>query len=189
MDVSVVSSCALVMCECAQPLIVWSGLATGACLALGAALLPAGPGAGALGAEGAEGPLGTHGLTAAGVALAAAVAADSAGLQPAPYALLADMFHYEYRSCAMMLVGAVACLANLLEVCVYPLAAALGGPRAALALAAAATLAYAACAARVLPETRGLSPDQIYDRLGPRADATLQTVFSIHDGKTESTKL
>lgn len=64
-------------------MIVWSGLTTGLGLALGAALLPLSPLA-ALG-----------GVAPAGLALAAAVAADSAGLQPAPYALLADMFNYK----------------------------------------------------------------------------------------------
>lgn len=61
---------------CSQPLLVWSAAAAGGALALAAALA----GRSARGAA---------------AALALAVAADSAGLQPAPYALLADMFHYQ----------------------------------------------------------------------------------------------
>ncbi|CAK1591375.1 unnamed protein product [Parnassius mnemosyne] len=136
-----------------RPLIVWSALCTGAFLAAGAVLV-------------AWPRLRVGGARAAGLALAAAVAADSAGLQPAPYALLADMFHYEFRSCALLLVTAAAGAGNALEVCVFPLVARGGGGlRAAIALAAAITLAYAAFAFAALPETRRRTPQQIYDAL------------------------
>ncbi|CAG4952010.1 unnamed protein product [Parnassius apollo] len=135
-----------------RPLIVWSALCTGLCLAAGAALV-------------ARPRLRVGGVRAAGLALAAAVAADSAGLQPAPYALLADMFHYEFRSCAVLLVTAAAGAGNALEVCVFPLVARSGGLQAAVALAAAVTLAYAAFAFAALPETRRRTPQQIYDAL------------------------
>lgn len=60
-----------------QPLLVWGAVATGASLGAGAGAVWAGSRRGAL------------------AALAAAVFADSAGLQPAPYALLAEMFTYQ----------------------------------------------------------------------------------------------
>ncbi|XP_046973634.1 solute carrier family 2, facilitated glucose transporter member 8-like, partial [Vanessa cardui] len=131
-----------------RPLLVMCAVLTGAALALAAALT---------------------GVTAVGatVAIAIAVAADSAGLQPAPYAVLADMFHYQYRSCAQMLVTAGGCAGNALEVALFPLAAAAGGLRGALALAAALTLAYALFAALLVPETRARSPEQIYAAVGP----------------------
>ncbi|XP_064075063.1 solute carrier family 2, facilitated glucose transporter member 8-like [Vanessa tameamea] len=134
-----------------RPLLVVCAVLTGAALALAAALT---------------------GVTAVGAtaAIAVAVAADSAGLQPAPYALLADMFHYQYRSCAQMLVTAGGCAGNALEVALFPLAAA-GGLRGALALAAALTLAYALFAALLVPETRGRTPEQIYAAVGPARPA------------------
>ncbi|XP_013182766.1 PREDICTED: probable metabolite transport protein CsbC isoform X1 [Papilio xuthus] len=138
-----------------RPMIVWSGVTTGLGLALGAALLPLRPLA-VLG-----------GVAPAGLALAAAVAADSVGLQPAPYALLADMFNYKYRGCAVLLVTAAGCVANALEAAAFPLAAALGGLRGALALAAALTLAYAGAAHCLVPETRRRTPLQIYAALCP----------------------
>lgn len=61
-------------------MIVWCGVLTGLCLWGGAGAVWGGAG----------------GLWA-GAALAGAVFADSAGLQPAPYAMLADMFHYQVR--------------------------------------------------------------------------------------------
>ncbi|XP_047539997.1 solute carrier family 2, facilitated glucose transporter member 8-like [Vanessa atalanta] len=134
-----------------RPLLVVCAVLTGAALALAAVLT---------------------GVTAVGAtaAIAVAVAADSAGLQPAPYALLADMFHYQYRSCAQMLVTAGGCAGNALEVALFPLAAA-GGLRGALALAAALTLAYALFAALLVPETRGRTPEQIYAAVGPARPA------------------
>ncbi|KPJ20249.1 Sugar transporter ERD6-like 16 [Papilio machaon] len=138
-----------------RPMIVWSGVTTGLGLALGAALLPLRPLA-VLG-----------GVAPAGLALAVAVAADSAGLQPAPYALLADMFNYKYRGCAVLLVTAAGCVANALEAAAFPLAAALGGLRVALALAAALTLAYAGVAHCLVPETRRRTPREIYAALCP----------------------
>ncbi|XP_045455946.1 solute carrier family 2, facilitated glucose transporter member 6-like [Melitaea cinxia] len=130
-----------------RPLLVWSAGAAGGALALAAALA----GRSARGAA---------------AALALAVAADSAGLQPAPYALLADMFHYQFRGCALLLASAGASAGNALEVALFPLAAR-AGLRAALALAAALTLAYALFAALLVPETRGRQPEQIYAEVGP----------------------
>lgn len=66
-----------------QPLIILTGMATAACLGVGAGALWLG--------SGARADLWTT------LALAGAVGFDSAGLQPAPYAVLADMFHYEVR--------------------------------------------------------------------------------------------
>ncbi|XP_072948394.1 uncharacterized protein [Epargyreus clarus] len=136
-----------------RPLIVWCAAGTGAALAAAAALVGAGGAAGGAGG--------------AAVALAVAVAVDSAGLQPAPYSLLADMFHYEYRGCALMLITAAACAGNAVEVGVFPAAAAAGGLRAALALAAALTLAYALFALLAVPETKGRTPEEIYEILYP----------------------
>lgn len=63
---------------------IWGGLVTGASLALAAGAVRLAAGA-----------------PWAAAALGAAVFADSAGLQPAPYAMLADMFDYEVtpRNC------------------------------------------------------------------------------------------
>ncbi|KAH9643269.1 hypothetical protein HF086_005931 [Spodoptera exigua] len=58
-----------------------------------------------------------------GAALAGAVFADSAGLQPAPYAMLADAFEYEFRGCAVALVSVAAWAANAVEVVLFPLVA------------------------------------------------------------------
>lgn len=62
-----------------QRLLVTSAFVTGGCLALATAAAWLGRG------------------QWAGLALAGAVAADNVGLQPAPYALLADMFHYQVK--------------------------------------------------------------------------------------------
>lgn len=59
-----------------QPLLIWCAVLTGTSLALAAWLVGVSTGGTA-------------------IAIAAAIAADSAGLQPAPYAILADMFHYQ----------------------------------------------------------------------------------------------
>ncbi|XP_026318267.1 uncharacterized protein LOC113229012 [Hyposmocoma kahamanoa] len=181
-----------------RPLIIMTGLATAACLGAGAGAIWLG--------TGVRADLWTT------LALAGAVGFDSAGLQPAPYAVLADMFHYEcpaggegrgvlqwrttgdlenalkssfsypvtsqksdprcfaqYRGCAVMVATAAACAGNAAEVLVFPLVAAAGGVRAALALSAALTLLYVAFVAGLVPETRGRSPDEIYEELGPRA--------------------
>ncbi|CAG9792601.1 unnamed protein product [Diatraea saccharalis] len=66
-------------------LLVWCGVLTALCLCAGGAC--AAWAAGAAGGAGAA-------RWGAGAALAGAVGADSAGLQSAPYALLADMFTY-----------------------------------------------------------------------------------------------
>ncbi|XP_050356284.1 solute carrier family 2, facilitated glucose transporter member 8-like [Nymphalis io] len=147
-----------------RPLLVVCAVLTGAALALAAALT---------------------GITSGGttVAIAIAVAADSAGLQPAPYALLADMFHYQYRSCALMLVSAGGCAGNALEVALFPLAATAGGLRGALGLAAALTLAYALFAALLVPETRGRSPEQIYAAVGPDQHGRPNDCEREHDSK------
>ncbi|XP_060807362.1 facilitated trehalose transporter Tret1 [Amyelois transitella] len=98
---------------------------------------------------------------AAAGALLAAVAADSAGLQPAPYALLADLFHYQFRSAALLAATSGTCAGNAAEVALLA-AAARGGLRAALACAGALTALYAAFATLAAPETRGRTPDEIY---------------------------
>ncbi|PZC79341.1 hypothetical protein B5X24_HaOG216490 [Helicoverpa armigera] len=151
-------------------LMVWCGLITGVCLCGGAGAVRAG-GAGA------------------GVALAAAVFADSAGLQPAPYAMLADMFHYQYRGCAVALVSAFAWGGNALEVIVFPLVARAAGVSAALALAAALTLALTLFAAYALPETKGLTPDEIYDVLCPPKTSCDAVVTEGCDNKSFCTKM
>ncbi|KAM3956831.1 LOW QUALITY PROTEIN: putative metabolite transport protein CsbC [Aphomia sociella] len=143
---------------------------------LAAALLAAGGAAVRWGAR--------DGGALAGAALAAAVGVDSAGLEPAPYALLADMFHYQYRSCATMLVTATINVANIIEVTAFPAVAYFGGLSTALALSAVMTLMYALFATLAIPETRGRSPEEIYktmcrdrtsdsDRL--KGDETIQT--------------
>ncbi|XP_063897629.1 probable metabolite transport protein CsbC [Helicoverpa armigera] len=151
-------------------LMVWCGLITGVCLCGGAGAVRAG-GAGA------------------GVVLAAAVFADSAGLQPAPYAMLADMFHYQYRGCAVALVSAFAWGGNALEVIVFPLVARAAGVSAALALAAALTLALTLFAAYALPETKGLTPDEIYDVLCPPKTSCDSVVTEGCDNKSFCTKM
>ncbi|CAD0249709.1 unnamed protein product [Spodoptera exigua] len=140
---------------------VWCGVATGACLCGGAAAVWGGAGG-----------------AVAGGALAGAVFADSAGLQPAPYAMLADAFEYEFRGCAVALVSVAAWAANAVEVVLFPLVARGAGLAAALALAAALTLALAALAALALPETRARSPQQIYAAVcrQPAPSATLDSV-------------
>ncbi|XP_075985628.1 uncharacterized protein LOC142982829 [Anticarsia gemmatalis] len=159
-------------------LMVWCGLCTGACLALGAGAVAGG----------------ARALWPA-AALALAVFADSAGLQPAPYAMLADMFDYEYRSCAVTLVGALAWLGNALDVAVFPAVAARGGVAAALALSAALTLALALLALCRVPETRGRTPREIYDiLLGNKRDTcdsvvTCSAVTKIFNKKLVSTKV
>ncbi|XP_049880352.1 probable metabolite transport protein CsbC, partial [Pectinophora gossypiella] len=132
-----------------KPLIVWTALICGGCLAVGAGLAWSGAGA----------------ATLAGL-LGVAVAADSLGMQPAPYALLADMFHYRYRGCALIVATAAAAGGNALEVAIFGAVGMYGVPPA-VALAAALTLAYAAFAALALPETRGRDPQQIYDVICP----------------------
>ncbi|XP_038218588.1 facilitated trehalose transporter Tret1-like [Zerene cesonia] len=146
-------------------LIVWCAWGVGGALATAGVLLGAGRvwGAGAVG-----GMEGAGGVQGAALAIAVAVAIDAVGLQPAPYALLADMFHYQYRGCALMLVTAAACLGNAVEVAVFPVVAACGGLQAALALAAALTLAYATFASFAVPETRLKTPEDIYEALSPR---------------------
>lgn len=139
---------------------VWCGVATSACLCGGAGALWGG----------------ATGWWAGG-ALAGAVFADSAGLQPAPYAMLADAFEYEFRGCAVLLVSVAACAANVADVVVFPLVARGAGLAAALALAAALTLALAGFAALALPETRARSPREIYAAVCPPRTA-LQSVAS-----------
>lgn len=73
----------------------------------------------------------------------------------------------QYRGCAVMVATAAACAGNAVEVFVFPLVAGAGGVRAALALSAALTLLYVVFIAAVVPETRGKSPDEIYEELGP----------------------
>ncbi|XP_063833831.1 facilitated trehalose transporter Tret1-like [Ostrinia nubilalis] len=128
-------------------LLITSAFATGGCLAAGAGAAWAGRGGWA------------------GAALAGAVAADNAGLQPAPYAMLADMFHYQFRSAVMMLSSAGTCVANAAEVMVFPALAARAGLPAALLLAALLTLSYAIFALFAVPETRGKTPEHIYSLL------------------------
>lgn len=60
---------------------MWCALATGLCLLGAAGVVWSG-----------------YGGAWAGALLAGAVFADSAGLQPAPYAMLADMFTYQVRA-------------------------------------------------------------------------------------------
>nr|XP_053618265.1 probable metabolite transport protein CsbC [Plodia interpunctella] len=98
----------------------------------------------------------------AAVLLGAAVAFDSGGLQPAPYALLADMFHYQFRSSAMMVATSGTCIGNALEVAVFPVLAARAGLWPALAASAALTVLFAVFAMFVIPETRNKTPDEIY---------------------------
>ncbi|CAG4939866.1 unnamed protein product [Colias eurytheme] len=140
-------------------LIVWCAWGVGGALATAAVLL---------GVGGVEGAGGAGGVQGAALAIAVAVAIDAAGLQPAPYALLADMFHYQYRGCALMLVTAAACLGNAVEVGIFPIVASYGGLKAALALAASLTLAYAVFTTVAVPETRLKTPEEIYDALAPR---------------------
>ena len=73
----------------------------------------------------------------------------------------------QYRGCAVTLVSAAAWGGNALEVALFPLLARAAGLGAALALAAGLTLALTAFAARALPETRGRTPDEIYDAICP----------------------
>ncbi|CAK1543327.1 unnamed protein product [Leptosia nina] len=139
-----------------RPLIVWCAWLAGGALAAAAA---------ALWWQQPEG---------AALAIALAVAADAAGLQPAPYALLADMFHYEYRGCALMLVTVAACAGNALEVGVFPAVVARGGVAAALTLAAMLTSLYAVFATCAVPETRLKTPEEIYQELCPERMSVVQ---------------
>lgn len=66
-----------------------------------------------------------------------------------------------------MVATAAACAGNAAEVLLFPLVAGAGGVRAALALSAALTLVYVVFVVVVVPETRGKTPDQIYEELGP----------------------
>ncbi|XP_045762979.1 high-affinity hexose transporter HXT6-like [Maniola jurtina] len=136
-----------------RPLLIWCAVLTGVFLALAAWLV---------------------GISTSGtaVAIAFAIAADSAGLQPAPYAVLADMFHYQYRGCALMLVTAGACVGNAIEVAVFPAVVAAGGLRTGLILAAVITLSYALFAICAVPETRGKSPEEIYNAICPLNETT-----------------
>ncbi|XP_047519936.1 sugar transporter ERD6-like 2 isoform X3 [Pieris napi] len=134
-----------------RPLIVGCAWAVG--LSLGGA-------AGAVWAGKAEG---------AAVAVALAVAVDAAGLQAAPYALFSDMFAYEYRGCATMLMITGACLGNAIEVVMFPAVVVHSGVAASLLTAAALSLAYAIFTTIAVPETRLKTPEQIYDAICPAA--------------------
>ncbi|XP_041977041.1 probable metabolite transport protein CsbC [Aricia agestis] len=135
-----------------RPLLVWCATLTGIALAASAVLVYFGS------------------PTFAAVGLAAAVAADAAGLQPAPYSLLADMFDYEFRGCALMLATAFASAGNTFESAIFPGAVAVGGLTAALGLGAAMTLAYAIFAVLSVPETKDLTPEEIYQIISPAKD-------------------
>lgn len=84
-----------------QPLLVSCAALTGAALAVAA-----------WGASG--GAAGAGESVGAGVvvpaAISVAVAADAAGLQPAPYALLADMFHYQVNILLLLSVYRFLCI-------------------------------------------------------------------------------
>ncbi|XP_041969511.1 arabinose-proton symporter-like [Aricia agestis] len=140
-----------------RPLLVTCAALTGAALAASAALVNAGS------------------ARFAAIGLAAAVAADAAGLQPAPYSLLADMFDYEFRSCALMLASAGANAGNTLESAIFPAVVSVGGLTAALGLGAAVTLAYAVFAAWTVPETKGRTPEEIYKILCPNYEPDCET--------------
>ncbi|CAH2251916.1 jg13817 [Pararge aegeria aegeria] len=131
-----------------RPLLIWCGLLTGISMSIAAWLV---------------------GVSTSGtaIAIAVAIAADSAGLQPAPYAVLADMFHYQYRGCASMLITAGASIGNAIEVAVFPAIVAVGGLRAGLILTAIITLSYAIFAFFAIPETRGRTPEEIYNVIYP----------------------
>lgn len=66
-----------------------------------------------------------------------------------------------------MLVTAGACIGNAVEVAVFPAAVAAGGLRTALILAAVITLSYALFAIYAVPETRGRTPEEIYNAIYP----------------------
>ncbi|CAB3244810.1 unnamed protein product [Arctia plantaginis] len=134
-------------------LMIWGGMVTGVSLALAAVAVQVAAG----------GPW-------AAAALGSAVFADSAGLQPAPYAMLADMFDYEYRGCAVLLISALASLGNAVEVVVFPLVAVQAGLPVALTLSATLTLSLTVYAMWRVPETRGRTTAEIYDKLLKRRD-------------------
>ncbi|KAJ2940965.1 hypothetical protein O0L34_g10227 [Tuta absoluta] len=135
-----------------RPLIVWTAVICAGCLVTGTTLAWVGGSA-----------------TWLAVALAGAVAADSLGMQPAPYALLADMFHYRYRGCALLVATGASAAGNALEVALFG-AAATAGMHAALGLAAALTIAYALFAIFAIPETRNKEPEEIYESFGCKKD-------------------
>ncbi|CAB3249350.1 unnamed protein product [Arctia plantaginis] len=129
-------------------LISWCGLVTGMSMLCGAAAVQWAAG----------------GLWMA-IALGTAVFADSAGLQPAPYAVLADMFDYEYRGCAVLLIAVLSWLGNAVEVLLFPVVVVQAGLTAALVLSAVLTLSVTVFALWKVPETRGRSTAEIYQVL------------------------
>ncbi|KAI5639222.1 sugar transporter domain-containing protein [Phthorimaea operculella] len=135
-----------------RPLIVWTAVICAGCLVTGTTLAWVGGSA-----------------TWLAVALAGAVAADSLGMQPAPYALLADMFDYRYRGCALLVATGASAAGNALEVALFG-AAATAGMHAALGLAAALTISYALFAIFAIPETRNKEPEEIYENFGCKHD-------------------
>ncbi|XP_050667814.1 probable metabolite transport protein CsbC [Leptidea sinapis] len=159
-----------------RPLIVWGAWGVGAALACSTVLLAEGGGERA-----------TRLAGGAALAIVVAVAIDAVGLQPAPYALLGDMFHYQYRSCALMLVTATSSLGNVVEVGILPLVASQCGVVWAVGLAAGFTLAYALFATLTVPETRMRSVEEIYDELCPRVSCGEVTVGEVTIAKCSET--
>ncbi|KAJ0171575.1 hypothetical protein K1T71_013125 [Dendrolimus kikuchii] len=133
--------------------------------------------------------------------LAGAVAFDSAGMQPAPYALLADMFHYQYRGCALMIVSALGHIGNASEMFIFPLVTSQWGIEAALGVAGLLTSAYAVFVIAAVPETKGKTPEEIYggrnNDEGTKNKCSEQTTMGLLDklsiwlgkGRTEVTVL
>ncbi|CAG9570560.1 unnamed protein product [Danaus chrysippus] len=140
-----------------RPLLLWCSLLTGACLLLSSLVTGA--------------RVSVAGLVAAdlaGLAIAGAVAADSAGLQHVPYAILSEMFHYEYSGCAVMLATAGACAGNAVEVLLFPLVVSVGGLVSSLTLASLLTFLYTVFVYLAVPETKDRTPEQIYEVICPR---------------------
>lgn len=89
----------------------------------------------------------------------------------------------QYRGCALLLALVGSHGGNALEVAVFPVITACGGLPAALAVAAALTLAYTAFVVWAVPETRNRTPDQIYDAICPPRDGDQETgLKSTNDG-------
>ncbi|OWR46305.1 putative spliceosome associated protein [Danaus plexippus plexippus] len=153
-----------------RPLLLWCSVVTGACLVLAALVTGTRVSVGGLVAA-----------DVAALAIAGAVAADSAGLQHVPYAILSEMFHYEYRGCAVMLAIAGACAGNALEVLLFPGVVAFGGLMMALTLAAVLTFLYTVFVALAVPETKDRTPEQIYDVICPRHEGTCKTIKKVSD--------
>ncbi|KAL4717595.1 hypothetical protein ACJJTC_000744 [Scirpophaga incertulas] len=122
---------------------------------------------------------------AAALALAGAVAADSGALEPAPYALLHDLFPYKYRSMVLMLASAGTCVTGALEVLVLGALGSYCLP-AALLLAAALSAAITLYSWWAVPETLGRSLDEIYNELVPE-EAVTRPVSPEAETKTETT--